>query len=261
MQHEEFADLYQENSIKVYRLALGLSGNAQDAEEITQEAFLRAYRSFDTFRGASSFFTWIYRITINVAHDFMKQRTRLPMQVLTEDYGYSLEELVDGNPVNDPEYEVLENEMRYHCLFCLTECLPINQRIVFCLAVTLELPQKVVTDIMDCSVSVVKTTLYRAKQRVAGYLQGTCQFIKKSNPCNCRHWVKFGIAQGWIEKGTQVREKPKITVQAKQEIIRMHELRAIYQKLNPEKVDEKLGERIKEGIENREWAIFSQKSL
>ena len=74
---ELFDQLYCDNQAKVYKLALGLIGDANDAEDITQEAFFRAFRSYHTFREESSFFTWIYRITLNVANDYLKQRAKL----------------------------------------------------------------------------------------------------------------------------------------------------------------------------------------
>jgi RNA polymerase sigma-70 factor (ECF subfamily) len=254
---EIFERLYCDNQSKVYKLALGLSGNGNDAEEITQEAFFRAFRSYHTFRGESSFLTWIYRITLNVAHDYLKRRKKLPIFVLTEDLGYSIEEIIDPCPSNDPETELLANEARFRCLHCFTECLPTSQRKVFCLAVTIGLSHKIVAEILDCSIGSVKTTLHRAKKRLAGYLEDRCQLIKKSNPCNCKQWVRFGLSQGWITKQAITNARPTIIVQANEEIVKLHTLRAIYQNLYPETVDKSLAKRIREGIKNKEWSIFS----
>ena len=117
-----FEGLYCDNQAKMYKLALGLTGNADDAEEITQEAFVRAFRSYHDFRGDSSFFTWIYRITINVAKDYLKQRARFPVHALT-DLGFSLEEILDPDPSGNPETELLACQAKIKCLHSLTECL------------------------------------------------------------------------------------------------------------------------------------------
>lgn len=254
---EHFDLLYRENQAKVYRLALGLTGNTNEAEEITQEAFFRAFRSYHTFRQQSSFFTWIYRITVNVANDYLKQRMKLPIQVYTEDLGYSMEEIIDSNPASDPETELLAREAGFKCLHCFTECLPTAQRKVFCLAVTMGLPHKTVAEILECSISSVKTTLHRAKQRLAGYLENRCQLIKKSNPCNCKQWVRFGLARGWISKEAVVNPRPPMDVRAKEEIVKLQTLRDIYQDLYRDTADESLAQRIREGLKNKEWAIFS----
>lgn len=256
-QMELFDRLYCDNQSKVYKLALGLTGNKNDAEEITQEAFYRAFRSYHAFREESSFFTWIYRIAFNVAHDYLKQRTKLPIYELTEDLGYSIEEIIDPNPANDPETQLLAREARFKCLHCFTECLPLNQRKVLCLAFIVGLPYKHIAEILDCSVSSVKTTLHRAKKRIAGYLEERCQLIKKSNPCNCSQWVRRGLQQGWITKQALVNPRPEITIQAEGEIVNLRALRITYQSLNRESTDEFLVQRIREGIKNKEWAIFS----
>ena len=252
-----FDGLYRDNQAKVYRLALALAGNAHDAEEIAQEAFLRAFRFYQNFREESSFFTWIYRITINVSNDYLKYRTKLPINSLTEDQGYSLEEIIDSNPANNPETELLALQARTKCLHAMTECLPAEQRKVFCLAITLGLPHKTVAEILDCSVGSVKTTLHRAKKRWLGYMENKCQLIKKSNPCNCKQFVRFGLKQGWISKGAPVSALPPIVVRAKEDIGKMMTLRDFYQDLYPERADESLAQRIREGLKNKEWMIFS----
>ncbi len=254
---ELFDRLYRDNQAKVYRLALALTGNAHDAEDVTQEAFFRAFRSYDTFRGQSSFFTWIYRITLNVANDHLKYRSKLPYQMLTEDMGYPLEEVIDTNPANNPETELLAHQVRIKCLHSLTECLQANERKVFCLAITLGLPHKLVAEILDCSVASVKTTLHRAKKRWFGYMENMCQFIKKDNPCNCKQYVRFALSQAVITKDASAGSRPPINLQARKDVLNLRTLRDFYQDLYREHADESFAERIREGIKNKEWSIFS----
>lgn len=254
---ERFDQLYRDNYAKVYRLSMGLTGNVHDSEEITQEAFLRAFRSFDTFREYSSFFTWIYRITLNVANDYLKHRTKLPIYTLTEDQGYSIEEIIDPNPANDPETELLAYQVRVKCLHCLTECLPVNQRRVFCLAIIIDLPHKQIAEILECSISSAKTTLHRAKQRWLGYMEDRCQLIKKSNSCNCKQFVRFGLSRGWVSKQASASFRPAIIIQAREEINTLWTIRDFYENLYPETADESLAQRIRKGIKNKEWSILS----
>ncbi len=256
-QTDLFDQLYRDNQPKVYRLALSLAGNAHDAEDITQEAFFRAFRSYDGFRENSSFFTWIYRITVNVSNDYLKHRTKMPIEALTEDQGYLLEEIIDTNPANNPETELLAHQVRVKCLHCLTECLQANERKVFCLAITIGLPHKCVAEILDISISSVKTTLHRAKIRWFGYMENRCQIISKSNPCNCKQFVRFGLQRGWISKQAAVAPRLPFTIQAKEEIIKLKTLRDFYQDLFQKTADESFTQRIREGIKNKEWAIFS----
>jgi RNA polymerase sigma factor (sigma-70 family) len=62
-----FERLYKSNSRRVYGLCLRLAGNPTEAEGLTQEAFLQLFRTIHTFRGASSFSAWLYRLTVNIA--------------------------------------------------------------------------------------------------------------------------------------------------------------------------------------------------
>ena len=252
-----FDQLYRDNQPKVYRFALSLAGNVHDAEDITQEAFFRAFRSYDTFRGKSSFFTWIYRITLNVANDHLKYRSKVPYRMLTEDLGYSHEEIIDTNPANNPETELLAYQVRIKCLHAMTECLQANERKVFCLAIALDLPQKQIAEILDCSVGSVKTTLHRAKKRWFGYMENRCQFIKKDNPCNCKQWVRFAASKGMISKDTPVQPLPPINVQAKKEVISLKTLRLFYENLYKSEADDAFVERVRCGIQRNEWSIFS----
>lgn len=254
---QRFDQLYRENQAKVYRLALSLAGNAHDAEDITQEAFFRAFRSYESFRQESSFFTWIYRIALNVANDHLKYRSKLPYQMLTEDLGYSHEEIIDTNPANNPETEMLAYQVRFKCLHAMTECLQANERKVFCLAITLDLPHKQIAEILDCTVGSVKTTLHRAKKRWFGYMENKCQFIKKDNPCNCKQWVRFATSKGMISKDAPVQPLPPISLQARKEVVSLQTLRVFYENLYKNEADDAFVERVRCGIRRNEWSIFS----
>lgn len=254
---ELFEQLYRENNEMLYKLALGLTGNSHDAEEVTQETFLRTFRSFRDFRGECALSTWIYRIAMNVAHDYLRQRSKFPVTALTEDLGYALEEILDPNPANNPETELLANQIRIKCLHSLTECFPLEQRKVFCLAITLGLPHKLVAEILECSIGSVKTALHRAKARWFGYMEDRCQLINKSGTCACNKWVRFGLSRGWIIPPTAVALPPPNTMQTIEEISGLKALRTLYQSTCPEAADQAYAQRVRTGIKSKEWGIFS----
>jgi RNA polymerase sigma-70 factor (ECF subfamily) len=194
---------------------------------------------------------------MNVANDHLRQRTKTPIETLTEDRGYALEDIIDPNPANNPETELHAYQVKIKCLHAMTECLPIDQRKVFCLAISLGLPHKTIADILDCSIGSVKTTLHRAKKRWSGYMENKCQLIKKSNPCNCKQFVRFGLSKGWFSKDASVNSRPSIIQEAKKEVINLRTLRECYQDLYQDLADEAFAKRIQEGIRNKEWLIFS----
>ena len=73
---EAFETLIQSHQKKVYNIALRMTKNPEDAQELAQDAFVRAFTSIGKFRGDSSFSTWLYIITINVCTDFLRKRNR-----------------------------------------------------------------------------------------------------------------------------------------------------------------------------------------
>lgn len=74
---EGFRELVERHSRSVFRLAYRLTGNEQDAEDVVQESFLRAYKQLDRYDGRASFHTWIYRIAANYALDLLRTRKRM----------------------------------------------------------------------------------------------------------------------------------------------------------------------------------------
>ncbi|WP_081907067.1 MULTISPECIES: RNA polymerase sigma factor SigE [Actinomycetes] len=87
-------DLVREHADRVYRLAYRLSGNQHDAEDLTQETFIRVFRSLSSYR-AGTFEGWLHRITTNLFLDMVRRRNKIRMEALPEDY-----ERVPGNDPN-----------------------------------------------------------------------------------------------------------------------------------------------------------------
>lgn len=108
---EAFEQLYNENQSRVYALALRMCGNEQDALDVSQEAFLKAYRSLDSFRGDCAFSTWLYRLTANAATDLLRSRKSGKVVSLEE-----LQEREEGFDLPDraptPEEETQQRESR-----------------------------------------------------------------------------------------------------------------------------------------------------
>ena len=108
-----FEELVLQNQKNVYNLALKMTGNEDDALDISQEAFLKAYRQLDSFRGESRFSVWLYRMTHNLCIDFLRKRPKAKVISLTapDDDGdtYDLE-IPDLR--NLPEDSVFRQELR-----------------------------------------------------------------------------------------------------------------------------------------------------
>jgi RNA polymerase sigma-70 factor (ECF subfamily) len=108
--HDAFTALVNRHGGKVRGVAWRVLGNADDAEDAAQEAFVRAYRALPKFRGQSSFASWIHRITLNVCHDMLRaRRARYADAPLTE---VAEESLRDPDHYSDPQRVVLGAEFR-----------------------------------------------------------------------------------------------------------------------------------------------------
>jgi RNA polymerase sigma factor (sigma-70 family) len=85
---DAFRELVERSKIIVYRMAYDLTGNRHDAEDLSQEAYIRAYRSIGGFRGGSRWTTWLYRILVNLSHDRWRKESRRKLDYIdtTEDY-------------------------------------------------------------------------------------------------------------------------------------------------------------------------------
>ncbi len=145
----------------VYRLALRLSRDEQDAEDIVQETFLNAFKAIDTFQGAASLSTWLYRIAYNAA--MMRHRTSQP--------SVSIEDTLDeGLPVPEqffdwcclPEQEFQTQEVRAQLEQALDD-LPESLRGVFVLRELEGLSGQETAEVLQISIDVVKQRLHRAR--------------------------------------------------------------------------------------------------
>lgn len=109
-----FAQLVEANQNKIYSLTLRMSGHPEDAADLAQEAFLRAWRTLPSFQGDSSFSTWLYRLASNICIDFLRQekrkRTAVNVTSLDEDDSSAAADIPDHrfSPQNELERKELQ---------------------------------------------------------------------------------------------------------------------------------------------------------
>jgi len=164
---EEFARLVEEYSPMIYRLGLKMLNNPQDAEDILQETFIKAYRHIGKFDGRSSISTWLYRIATNEA--LMSLRRKRPEAISFEVPSPNEIELQEPLQIVDwcclPEEEFLTSE-RLARLDEGIEKLPASLRVVFILRDIEGLSTRETAEVLDISEMAVKTRLSRARLRL-----------------------------------------------------------------------------------------------
>ncbi|HEY3311292.1 MAG TPA: sigma-70 family RNA polymerase sigma factor [Anaerolineales bacterium] len=160
----EFARLVDAYSTPVYRLALRMLGDQQDAEDVLQTTFIKAFQHVTGFEGRSSLATWLYRIAANEA--LMLIRRRKPSISLDEgpedDDGESLQPLQLADWTALPESELLTAETK-HQLERAIESLPPKLRAVFLMRDIEGLSIRETSDALDLTETAVKTRLLRAR--------------------------------------------------------------------------------------------------
>ena len=160
----EFARLVEIYSPYIYRLALKMLVNPQDAEDILQETFIKAFRYLKGFDGRSSISTWLYRIATNEALMFLRRKhpelVSIDEPIETEEGEQEPLEIVDWCCL--PEEELMSAEGRAYLDKAMTS-LPYNLRVVFLLREIEGLSTQEVAEVLNLSESAVKTRLSRAR--------------------------------------------------------------------------------------------------
>jgi len=169
----EFARLVEANYEMIYRLAIRMVNDPQDAEDILQETFLKAYRHLKGFDGRSRLSTWLYRIATNEAMMFLR-RKKLDTVSIDETPDMADD---DQEPVQIvdwccmPEEEMMSSEAKSYLDQAVGKLAP-NLRVVFVLRDIQGLDTQEVSQVLDLSETAVKTRLSRARMQLREELSG-----------------------------------------------------------------------------------------
>lgn len=162
----------------VYNTALGLLQNAGDAEDITQEVFIKVYESVHQFKGESAFSTWLYRIAVTKSLEMIRNRKRKKrFAFVTSLFGENNEPRHDPPDFVHPGVQ-MDNREKASMLFKAIAKLPENQRIAFTLHKVEGVPYQEISEIMKITVSAVESLIHRAKANLRKWLE---DFYLKEN--------------------------------------------------------------------------------
>jgi RNA polymerase sigma-70 factor (ECF subfamily) len=155
-----FDELVRATYADAYTLAFRLTGNEEDARDVVQEAYLRAYKSLRKFRGESQFTTWLYRITANCASTLMVKRGKHRHDELTDELP-----LIDERPEVDPELRADAALDRRRVTAALQE-LPDGLRSVIVLRDIYDLPHEQIAGELGITEAAAKVRLHRARRKL-----------------------------------------------------------------------------------------------
>ena len=164
--HDAFRILVERHSRAVFRVAYRLTGHEQDAEDVVQETFLRAYRQIGQFESRSSFATWLYRIAFNCAHDLLRQRPKPGSRASLDDEAEGKKlDLADGSPSSDPGH-VLASSRLGACLREAMADLTSQERAAFVMRHYEGLSIDEIGQALDLGASAAKHSVFRAVKKL-----------------------------------------------------------------------------------------------
>lgn len=156
---------------RIYATVYHMTSNHEDANDLAQETFIKAYRALKTFKGDSSFYTWVYRIAVNKTINFLKQRKNRTHMSLND---------VDFHAENDPDLVALVSDKTPRRDLNLIELqdklnaamqkLSEHHRMVVTLHDIQGLSHEEIGEIMDCNIGTVRSRLFYARQQLQAYL-------------------------------------------------------------------------------------------
>ena len=168
--YDQLVQRYQE---RIYRTLYHMTSNHEDANDLAQEAFIKGFQALKSFKGGSSFYTWVYRIAVNKTLNFLKQRkNRSHMSLNDLDFNTEnnpdLVALVsDKTPRRDAALSELQEKLN-EAMLTLSE----THRLVVTLHDVQGLSHEEIAKIMDCNVGTVRSRLFYARQQLQGRLVG-----------------------------------------------------------------------------------------
>lgn len=162
-----FRELVEANKKNVYYLAFDLCGNREDAEDISQEVFVKAFRSIDSFRGESKISTWLYTITVNSCFS-MKRKLGYKVKNRTDEiteFADKSAELQETSSFADPESQTDAHYLKKHIKTAMEKLSP-RERSVFTLRYFNELAFVEIVEIMKINPSTVRSLNFRALKKL-----------------------------------------------------------------------------------------------
>src|SRR6516165_10082028 len=166
-----YDDLVRRYQERIYATVYHMTSNHEDTNDLAQEAFIKAFHALKSFKGGSSFYTWVYRIAVNKTINFLKQRKNRTQMSLDD---------LDLNAERDPDLVALISEKTPRREVALSELqeklnaamqkLSEPHRLVVTLHDVQGLSHEEIAEIMDCNIGTVRSRLFYARQQLQAHL-------------------------------------------------------------------------------------------
>ena len=163
---------------RIFALALHLSGSESDADDITQDVWIRAFHTLDKFQGRSEFFTWVYRLTVNRAFDARRARIRRSESSFDDDPRLELAVAVDAH--GDPR-RAAELRQTYTRVLMVLDSLPADMKTTVVLVALQGLSNAEASVIQNCSRGTIAWRLHEARARIHKALESRSSITRRTD--------------------------------------------------------------------------------
>lgn len=167
---DAFEALVTEYEKNVYHLALKMTGNTEDAADLSQEAFIKAFHSLSSFRGDSKFSVWLYRIVSNVCLDFLRRRSRRQTVSLSMEDEDGEEAQLDIPDERQAPELLLEKSMTREAVRRGLAQLPPEPRQILLLREIQGLSYEEIASVLGIESGTVKSRIFRARKKLCAFL-------------------------------------------------------------------------------------------
>lgn len=184
----------------VYNLALKMVGNVEDAEDLTQEVFIKVITALSKFNGDSKFTTWVYRITVNHFITSKKKSSKLRLTSF-ENYFNSIDAIpsIDLNEQEEKEFKDTIEEIRVNCTTGMLLCLSKEQRIIYILGEMFDIDHNTGSEILGISPGNFRVKLMRTRKELYNWMNKKCGLVNKNNPCRCSKKTRGYVNEGKVD--------------------------------------------------------------
>lgn len=185
----------------VYRVALRFLWHPQDAEDATQEILIRVITGLGTYRGDSSFRTWVYRVASNTLLTIGKKRMERPA-LSFDAMGADLAEGLSDDAVAggaDVDTELMLEEVKIGCTMAMLMCLDRSHRLAYVLGEIIELDHREAAEVLEIAPATFRKRLSRARARITAFMIARCGLANPRNACRCRRRVSAAVALGRVD--------------------------------------------------------------
>ncbi len=259
-----FKLLYELYGKKIYNLAFKITGNKEDARDITQDTLIQVFNNISSFKEDSHIFTWIFAIAKNLSFRFQQNKRRSLMEDLINNVSSNPEKIELNAPYSKIEKKFYIEQVKEGCLLGLLRCLSFNQRTAFIFHTLFNIPIKDISVILNKTKSAARTLVHRARLNIKDFLCNNCSLYNKNNRCNCENLIDFSLKKNWIQKYQPHRsnyEMDSIIHKIENEINNLKKIVLLYQSIPDQDLPPDFFQSIQKSITQKYSLIFSRSKV